>query len=91
MRLSLLKQPGTLQVNPPDFLAPDAILDQWLQLPELFARVTSSCKWAYLQLAIYMVQDRYAGMQKSHWDKADKENYHLKLCMPFIYEWIFLC
>ena len=45
LRLSLLRQSETLQVNPP-VLAPDAILDQWLQLPELFARVTSSCKWA---------------------------------------------
>ena len=47
LRLSLLRQSETLQVNPP-VLAPDAILDQWLQLPELFARVTSSCKWAIL-------------------------------------------
>ena len=45
LRSSLLKQPVSLQVNPP-VLAPDANLDQWLQLPELFARVTSSCKWA---------------------------------------------
>ena len=45
LRLSLLKKPGTQQVKPP-VLAPDAILDQWLQLRELFARVTSSCKWA---------------------------------------------
>ena len=31
-----------------------------------------------------MVQNRRAGEQKSHWDKTNKENYHLKLCMSFI-------
>ena len=61
MRLSLLKQPGTLQVNPPDFLAPDAILDQWLQLPELFARVTSSCKWAILSFVNTLKQSEKLG------------------------------
>ena len=39
-----------------------------------------------LQLAIHVVQNRNAGMQKSHWDKTNKGNYHLKLYMPFIYK-----
>ena len=30
-----------------------------------------------------MVQNRYAGTQKLHWDKTNKRNYHLKLCMAF--------
>ena len=33
-----------------------------------------------LRLAIYVVQNHHAGEQKSHWDKANKGNYHLKLC-----------
>ena len=38
-----------------------------------------------LQLAIVMVQNRHAGTPKSHWDKTNKGNYHLKLCtMPFV-------
>jgi len=37
-----------------------------------------------LQLAILVVQNRHAGTQKSHWDKTDRGNYHLKLCMPFV-------
>ena len=37
-----------------------------------------------LQVAIHVVQNRHAGKQKSHWDKINKGNYHLKLCMPFI-------
>ena len=37
-----------------------------------------------LQLAIHVVQNRRAGEQKSHWDKTNKENYHLKLCMSFV-------
>ena len=32
-----------------------------------------------LQLAIHVVQSRRAGEQKSHWDKTNKGNYHLKL------------
>ena len=36
-----------------------------------------------LQLAV--VQNRHAGEQKSHWDKTNKGNYHLKLCLPFVY------
>ena len=31
-----------------------------------------------LQLAILLVQNRHAGTQKSHWDKTNKGNYHLK-------------
>ena len=34
-----------------------------------------------LQLAIHVTQHRRAGEQKSHWDKTNKENYNLKLCM----------
>ena len=30
-----------------------------------------------LQLAIHVVQT-------SHWDKTNRENYHLKLCMSFV-------
>ena len=37
-----------------------------------------------LQLAIHVVQNRHAGTQKSYWDKTNKGNYHLKLCMPFV-------
>ena len=37
-----------------------------------------------LQLAIHVVQNRHAGKQKSHWDKTNKGNCHVKLCMPFI-------
>ena len=31
-----------------------------------------------------MVQNHHAGEQKSHWDKTNKGNYHLKLYMPLI-------
>ena len=34
-----------------------------------------------LQLAIYVVQNRHAGEQKSHWDKTNRANYFLKLIM----------
>ena len=37
-----------------------------------------------LQLAIHMVQKCRAGEQKSHWEKTNKENYHLTLCMSFV-------
>ena len=37
-----------------------------------------------LQLSIYVVQNRHVGTQKSRWDKTNKGNYHLKLCMPFV-------
>ena len=37
-----------------------------------------------LQVAIHVVQTRRTGEQKSHWDKTNKGNYHLKLCMPFV-------
>ena len=37
-----------------------------------------------LQLVIHVVQNRRAGEQKSHLDKTNKENYHLKLCMSFV-------
>ena len=37
-----------------------------------------------LQVAIHVVQNRRTGEQKSHWDKTNKGNYHLKLCMPFV-------
>ena len=37
-----------------------------------------------MQLAIHVVQNRHAREQKSHWDKTNKGNYHLKLCMPFV-------
>ena len=36
-----------------------------------------------LQLAILVVQNRHVGTQKSYWDKTNKGNYHLKLCIPF--------
>ena len=32
-----------------------------------------------LQLAIHVVQNRRAGEQTSHWDKTNRENYHLQL------------
>ena len=38
-----------------------------------------------LQQAIYMVQNRHAGEQKSHWDKINKGNYHLNLMYVLIY------
>ena len=31
-----------------------------------------------------VVQNRLAGEQKSHWDKTNKGNCHLKLCMSFV-------
>ena len=41
-----------------------------------------------LQLAIHVVQNRRAGEQTSHWDKTNRENYHLQLymllCMSFV-------
>ena len=37
-----------------------------------------------LPLVIYVVQNRRAGEQESHWDKTNKENYNLKLCMSFV-------
>ena len=37
-----------------------------------------------LQPAIRVVQNLRAGEQKSHWDKTNKENYNLKLCMSFV-------
>ena len=45
---------------------------------------TSSGLSGPLQLAILVVQNRHAGTQKSHSDKTNKGNYHLKLCMPFV-------
>ena len=38
-----------------------------------------------LQQAIYMVQNRHAGEQKSHWDKINKGNYHLNLLMYAVF------
>ena len=32
--------------------------------------------------ANHVVQNRHAGEEKSHWDKTNKGNYHLELCMP---------
>ena len=37
-----------------------------------------------LQFSIRVGQNRHDGTQKSHWDKTNKGNYRLKLCMPFI-------
>ena len=37
-----------------------------------------------LQVSFHVVRNQYIGKQKSHWDKANKGNYHLKLCMPFV-------
>ena len=37
-----------------------------------------------LELAIHVVQNRHDGEQKSHWDKTNKGDYHLKLFMPFV-------
>ena len=37
-----------------------------------------------LQLAIHVVHNHHAGEQKSHWEKTNKGNYHLKLCVPFV-------
>ena len=34
--------------------------------------------------AIHVVQNRHAGEQNSHWDKTNKGNYHLKLCLSFV-------
>ena len=46
--------------------------------------LTFSYRIGPLQLAIHMVQNDRAGEQKSHWDKTNKENYHLKLCMSVV-------
>ena len=43
-----------------------------------------SCEIGPLQATIHVVQNRHAEEQKSHWDKTNRGNYHLKLCMPFI-------
>ena len=37
-----------------------------------------------LQVSIHVVQNRHIRTQTSHWDKTNKGNYHLKLCMPFV-------
>ena len=37
-----------------------------------------------LQVSIHVVQNQHIGKQKSHWDKKNKGNYHLKLCTPFV-------
>ena len=37
-----------------------------------------------LQVSIHVVQNRHIRTQTSHWDKTNKLNYHLKLCMPFV-------
>ena len=37
-----------------------------------------------LEPAIHVVQNRHDGEQKSHWDKTNKVDYHLKLFMPFV-------
>ena len=37
-----------------------------------------------LQLSIHVVQNRHVGTLKSHWNKTNKGNSHLKLCMPFV-------
>ena len=37
-----------------------------------------------LQVSIDVVQNRHIGTQTSHWDKTNKGNYHLELCVPFV-------
>ena len=37
-----------------------------------------------LQLDIHVVQNHHVEEQKSHWDKTNKGNYYLKLCLPFV-------
>ena len=37
-----------------------------------------------LQLVIHVVQNRRAEEETSHWDKTNKENYHLKLFISFV-------
>ena len=37
-----------------------------------------------LQLSIHVAQNRHVGTQKWHWEKTNKGNYHLKLCVPFV-------
>ena len=37
-----------------------------------------------MQLVIHVVQNRVTEEQKSHWEKTNKEIYHLKLCVPFV-------
>ena len=32
----------------------------------------------------FVVRNRLAGEQQSHWDKTNKRNCHLKLCMSFV-------
>ena len=48
-----------------------------------FAHTSHLCEQGLmgpLQLAIHVVQNHRAEEQKSHWDKTNKGNYHLKLC-----------
>ena len=47
-------------------------------------RVVKTAVIGPLQLAIHVVQNRRSGEEKSHWDKTNRENYHLKLCMCFV-------
>ena len=49
-----------------------------------WTKYSDSYELAPLQLTIHVVQNRHAGEQTSHWDKTNKGNYHLELCMPFI-------
>ena len=49
------------------------------KLPTIFVNLIGP-----LQVAIHVVQNRRAGEQKSHWDKTNKENYHLKLFKSFV-------
>ena len=37
-----------------------------------------------LQLGILVVQNSHTGTHKSHWNRTNKGNYHLKFCMPFV-------
>ena len=37
-----------------------------------------------LQVSIHVVQNRHIRTQTSHWNKTNKGNYHLKLCVPFV-------
>ena len=37
-----------------------------------------------LQVSSDVVQNRHIGTQTSHWDKTNKGNYHLELCVPFV-------
>ena len=72
-----------VSLPPGSFLVPRSMAGKGVSWPHLYLSLYGQCRIGSLQLAIHVVQNRRAGEQKSHWEKTNKENYHLKLCMSF--------